>query len=84
MVYLDFDRRKGRLSNPLLFVFWFLLFISGIIILRTKILRAIGFEKVCPCFNFQWLIKYIFNFVFLCSETPMIYSAYSPMKYGFR
>ncbi|GAU94483.1 hypothetical protein RvY_06252-2 [Ramazzottius varieornatus] len=44
MVYLDFDRRKGRLSSPLLFVFWLLLFISGIIILRSKVLRSLGYE----------------------------------------
>ncbi|GAU87184.1 hypothetical protein RvY_00074-1 [Ramazzottius varieornatus] len=43
LVYMDLDRRKGRLSNPLLFVYWFLLTISGIVLLRTRFWRSLGF-----------------------------------------
>ncbi|XP_055333699.1 multidrug resistance-associated protein 1-like [Paramacrobiotus metropolitanus] len=42
MVYIDLDRRKGRISNAILFIFWFLLSVASVIILRTKILRVSG------------------------------------------
>ncbi|XP_055333700.1 LOW QUALITY PROTEIN: multidrug resistance-associated protein 1-like [Paramacrobiotus metropolitanus] len=48
MVYIDLDRRKGRISNAILFVFWLLLAVAGIIILRSKVLRVSGKEPQSP------------------------------------
>lgn len=81
MVYLDFDRRKGRLSNALLFIFWFLLTISGIIILRTKILRAIGRERCVYVIYRTEFISEALNEISR-SEIRTTYSVCSPTRFG--
>ncbi|XP_055348777.1 multidrug resistance-associated protein 1-like [Paramacrobiotus metropolitanus] len=48
MVYIDLDRRKGHISNAILFVFWLLLSVAGVIILRSKVLRVSGKEPQSP------------------------------------
>ena len=58
MVYIDLDRRKGRPSNAVLFIFWLVLSVSSGIILRTKVLKALGYEQVC-----RWAVqKFVYVF----------------------